>query len=155
MCSESRSSLHQHRLDVLKRCVPKTLAFAFRLRLRSKTRCFKTGVLGMLVGVSKLVFQRKTPRMNPEVFRLSSHPTPAQLRLLDFPPLLSLKHWILVKRHRAGFSVISYPKRLSWKNPFPRPLHAFWRKNAAFSLEMLRLSPEFFATGTSLKPTPC
>ena len=31
---------------VLKRCVPKTLAFAFGLRLRSKTRCFKTHVLG-------------------------------------------------------------------------------------------------------------
>ena len=26
-------------LSVLKRCVPKTLAFAFGLRLRSKTRC--------------------------------------------------------------------------------------------------------------------
>ena len=33
-------------LNVLKRCVPKTLAFAFGLRLRSKTRCFKTRVLG-------------------------------------------------------------------------------------------------------------
>ena len=32
-------------LSVLKRCVPKTLAFAFGLRLRSKTRCFKTRVL--------------------------------------------------------------------------------------------------------------
>ena len=34
------------KLGVLKRCVPKTLAFAFGLRLRSKTRCFKTRVLG-------------------------------------------------------------------------------------------------------------
>ena len=33
-------------LSVLKRCVLKTLAFAFGLRLRSKTRCFKTCVLG-------------------------------------------------------------------------------------------------------------
>ena len=33
-------------LSVLKRCVPKTLAFAFGLRLRSKTRCFKTRVSG-------------------------------------------------------------------------------------------------------------
>ena len=33
-------------LCVLKRCVPKTLAFAFGLRLHSKTRCFKTRVLG-------------------------------------------------------------------------------------------------------------
>ena len=33
-------------LSVLKRCVPKTLAFAFGQRLRSKTRCFKTRVLG-------------------------------------------------------------------------------------------------------------
>ena len=33
-------------LSVLKRCVPKTFAFAFGLRLRSKTRCFKTRVLG-------------------------------------------------------------------------------------------------------------
>ena len=33
-------------LSVLKRCVPKTLAFAFGLRLRSKTRCFKTRVVG-------------------------------------------------------------------------------------------------------------
>ena len=32
-------------LSVLKRCVPKTLAFAFGLRLRSTTRCFKTRVL--------------------------------------------------------------------------------------------------------------
>ena len=36
----------KNRLSVLKRCVPKTLAFAFGLRLRSKTRCFKTRVLG-------------------------------------------------------------------------------------------------------------
>ena len=33
-------------LSVLKRCVRKTLAFAFGLHLRSKTRCFKTRVLG-------------------------------------------------------------------------------------------------------------
>ena len=33
-------------LGVPKCCVPKTLAFAFGLRLRSKTRCFKTRVLG-------------------------------------------------------------------------------------------------------------
>ena len=33
-------------LSVLKRCVPKTLAFAFGLRLRSKTRRFRTRVLG-------------------------------------------------------------------------------------------------------------
>ena len=33
-------------LSVLKRCVPKTLAFAFGLRLRSKKRRFKTRVLG-------------------------------------------------------------------------------------------------------------
>ena len=33
-------------LSVPKLCVPKTLAFAFGLRLRSKTRCFKTRVLG-------------------------------------------------------------------------------------------------------------
>ena len=33
-------------LSVLKRCVPKTLAFVFGLRLRSKTRRFKTRVLG-------------------------------------------------------------------------------------------------------------
>ena len=33
-------------LSVLKRCVPKTLAFAFSLSFRSKTRCFKTRVLG-------------------------------------------------------------------------------------------------------------
>ena len=33
-------------LSVLKRCVPETLAFAFGSRLRSKTRCFKTRVLG-------------------------------------------------------------------------------------------------------------
>ena len=32
-------------LSVLKHCVPKTLAFAFGLRLRSKTRCFKTRAL--------------------------------------------------------------------------------------------------------------
>ena len=35
-----------YRLSVLKRCVPKTLAFAFGLRLRSTTQCFKTRVLG-------------------------------------------------------------------------------------------------------------
>ena len=33
-------------LSVLKHCVPETLAFAFGLRLHSKTRCFKTRVLG-------------------------------------------------------------------------------------------------------------
>ena len=31
-------------LSVLKRCVPKTLAFAFGLRLRSKTRCLRQEV---------------------------------------------------------------------------------------------------------------
>ena len=35
-----------HALSVLKRCVPKTLAFAFGLCLHSKTRCFKTRALG-------------------------------------------------------------------------------------------------------------
>ena len=35
----------QQNLSVLKRCVPKTLASWFGLRLRSKTRCFKTCVL--------------------------------------------------------------------------------------------------------------
>ena len=34
---------------LIKRCVPKTLAFAFGLRLRSKTRCFKTRVLGRML----------------------------------------------------------------------------------------------------------
>ena len=38
--------LEPHILSVLKRCVLKTLAFAFGLRLRSKTRCFETRVLG-------------------------------------------------------------------------------------------------------------
>ena len=37
--------LSQGGLSVLRRCVPKTLAFAFGLRLRSRTRCFKTRVL--------------------------------------------------------------------------------------------------------------
>ena len=41
-----QTKLHLHYLSVLKRCVPKTLAFAFGLRLRSKMRCFKTRVLG-------------------------------------------------------------------------------------------------------------
>ena len=36
-------------LSVLKHCVPKMLAFAFCLRLRSKTQCFKTRVLGRSV----------------------------------------------------------------------------------------------------------
>ena len=36
-------------LSVLKRCVSKTLAFAFGLRLRSKTRCSKTRVSGRRV----------------------------------------------------------------------------------------------------------
>ena len=89
--SEEASAAASPALSVLKRCVPKTLAFVFGLRLRSKTRCFKTRVLGSLVAVSKSVFQRKIPRLNPEVYRLSSHPTSAQLPLLDFPPLLSLK----------------------------------------------------------------
>ena len=39
----------------------KRFVFAFGLRLRSKTRCFKTRVLGSLVAVSKPVFQRKHP----------------------------------------------------------------------------------------------
>ena len=34
------------KLSALKRCVPKTLAFAFGLRLCSKMRCFKTRGLG-------------------------------------------------------------------------------------------------------------
>ena len=38
--------MERHKLSVLNRCVPKTLAFAFGLRLRSKTQCFKTRVLG-------------------------------------------------------------------------------------------------------------
>ena len=60
LCNLMREHLNCHRqiltpvpphpptiyLSVLKRCVPKTLAFAFGLRLRSKTRCFKTRVLG-------------------------------------------------------------------------------------------------------------
>ena len=45
----------QHeKLSVLKRCVPKTLAFAFGLHLRSKTWCFKTRVLGRRLPNGKL-----------------------------------------------------------------------------------------------------
>ena len=52
-CSTSRTMTRRMKkappslaLSVLKRCVPKTLAFAFGLRLRSKTLCFRTRVLG-------------------------------------------------------------------------------------------------------------
>ena len=45
-CPGFKKLLPSDGLSVLKRCVPKTLAFAFGLRLRSKTRCFKTRVLG-------------------------------------------------------------------------------------------------------------
>ena len=45
-------------LSVLKRCVPKTPAFAFGLRLCSKTRCFKTRVLG-----------RRLPNWKPQLER--------------------------------------------------------------------------------------
>ena len=42
------------KLSDLKRCVPKTLAFAFGLLLRSKTRCFQTRVLGRRLPNGKL-----------------------------------------------------------------------------------------------------
>ena len=90
-CWPSDKISKSRHLSVLKRCVPKTLAFAFGLRLRSKTRCFKTRVLG-----------RRSPNGKPQErlrFRALRSKTLAFknciaiffLRFKDFPRCHSLR----------------------------------------------------------------
>ena len=88
-CQDSHDELSLvHELSVLKRCVPKTLAFAFGLRLRSKTRCFKTRVLGRRLSNGKpqerlrfralrsktLAFKKRIAIISLRFYRLPSGP---------------------------------------------------------------------------------
>ena len=94
-------------LSVLKRCVPKTLAFAFGLRLRSKTRCFKTRVLG-----------RRLPNGSPKRLRfrdLRSKTLAFKKRIAivfcDLSPVLPLFFGKMQgkSRKKQGFSIPTEP----------------------------------------------
>ena len=103
-----------HNLSVLKRCVPKTLAFAFGLRLRSKTQCFKTSVLGW-----RLPYRKPQERLR---FRALRGKTPALkkriaivfffcLRFKGFPRCQGLRSGRLRSKTAAFCVCVSKPAK--------------------------------------------
>ena len=76
---------------VLKRCVPKTLAFAFGLRLRSKTRCFKTRVLGRRLPSGKPQEGLRFRALRPKTLAFKKCIAIFFLRFKDFPRCQGLR----------------------------------------------------------------
>ena len=76
-------------LSVLKRCVPKTLAFAFGLRLRSKTRCFKTRVLGRRLPTGKPQERLRFIRKREGVQKSMGNKVPWETGVLIYLPVTS------------------------------------------------------------------
>ena len=78
-------------LSVLKRCVPETLAFAFGLRLRSKTRSFKTRVLGRRLPNRKPQERLRSRTLRGKTLAFKKRIAIVFLRLKDFPRCQSLR----------------------------------------------------------------
>ena len=108
-------------LSVLKCCVPKTLAFAFGLRLRSKTRCFKTRVLGRRLANGKpqerLRFREERLRFRALRSKtLAFKKRIAIVRFKDFPRCHGLRLGRLRSKHAASCVCVSKPAKISCDN---------------------------------------
>ena len=89
-------------LSVLKRCVPKTLAFAFGLRLRSKTRCFKTRVLGRRLPNGKPQERLRFRDLRSKTLAFKKRIAIVFLRFKDFPRGQGLRSGPLRSNKRRG-----------------------------------------------------
>ena len=78
-------------LSVLKPWVPKTLAFAFGLRLRSKTRCFKTRVLGRRLPNGKPQERVQFRALRGKTLAFKKRIAIIFLRFIDFPRCQGLR----------------------------------------------------------------
>ena len=102
------------RLSVLKRCFPKTLAFAFGLRLRSKTRCSKTRVLGRRLPNKKPQERLRFRALRGKTLAFKKRIAIVFLRFKDFPRCQGLRLGRLRSKN-AAFCVcgISKPAKLA------------------------------------------
>ena len=101
-------------LSVLKRCVPKTLAFAFGLRLRSKTRCFKTRVLGRRSPNGKPQERLRFRALRGKTLAFKKHIAIVFLRFKDFPRCQGLRLGRLRSENAAFCVCVSKPAKLAW-----------------------------------------
>ena len=98
-------------LSVLKRCVPKTLAFAFGLRLRSKTRCFKTRVLGRRLPNGKPQERLRFRALRSKTLAFKERIAIIFLRFKDFPRGQGLRLGRLRSKNAAFCVCVSKPAK--------------------------------------------
>ena len=98
-------------LSVLKRCVPKTLAFAFGLLLRSKTRCFKTRVLGRRLPNGKPQERLRFRALRSKTLAFKKTHCDHFLRFKDFPRCQGLRLGRLRSKNAAFCVCVSKPAK--------------------------------------------
>ena len=111
-------------LSVLKRCVPKTLAFAFGLRLRSKTRCFTTRVLGRRLPDGKPQERLRFRYLRSKTLAFKKSIAIGFLRFKDFPRRQGLRSGPLRSKNSALCVCVLKPTKC--------PMSAFWSKVRMF-----------------------
>ena len=105
-----------HGLSVLKRCVPKTLAFAFGLRLRSKTRCFKMRVLGRRLPNGKPQERLRFRALRSKTLAFKKNHCDHFLRFKDFPRSQGLRLGPLRSKNAAFCVCVLKPtKCMGWE----------------------------------------
>ena len=104
-------------LIVLKRCVPKTLAFAFGLRLRSKTRCFKTRVVGRMLpnGKPQVLERLRFRALRGKTLAFKKTHCDRLLRFKDFPRCQGLRLGRLHSKNAAFCVCASKPAKFTWR----------------------------------------
>ena len=109
---DAMKGMFHHDLSVLKRCVPKTLAFAFGLRLRSKTRCFKTGVLGRRLPNGKPQERLRFRALRGKTLAFKKRIAIIFLRFKDFPRGQGLRLGRLRSKNAAFCVYVSKPAKV-------------------------------------------
>ena len=99
-------------LGVLKRSIPKTLAFAFGLRLRSKTRCFKTRVLGRRLPNGKPQERLRFRALRSKTLALKKTHCDLFLRFKDSPRGQGLRSGRLRSKNVAFCVCVSKPTKV-------------------------------------------
>ena len=107
------NAVKRSRLSVLKRCVPKTLAFAFGLRLRSKTRYFKTRVLGRRLPNGKPQERLRFRDLRSKTLAFKKRTAIAFLRFKDFPRGQGLRSGPLRSKNAAFCICILKPTKIT------------------------------------------
>ena len=116
-CMTQEGSRAPQSLSVLKRCVSKTLAFAFGLRLRSKIRRSKTRVLGRRSPNGKPQERLRFRALRGKTLAFKKTHCDFFLRLKDFPRCQGLRSGRAMRSKNAAFCIcISKPAKLSHNN---------------------------------------